>query len=282
MNIQPNSPDGPSPALPFDPTRKARDIVEPRVIRLEFLSPRSLYDYSQRMNLILQYNLDPAEVAALDSEIRAFLATHGVEVSLASLERVVEQDVYSEVYRINRALAEDEGHHETCVSDGKTVWIHDQIEHVGGECSRLYDMLHVGCGHLFQWAAGRESGLSFYGDEAWEMASKFFLKAPEPEIQRVWRYEREAAQLASGNLARILEQGRFSSRFREAFACMFNDYAATDLEYITAFYRTGEVRSIFDQWQRGAAVIPSIQSDFRIQPIRRSNRCIPLLSKRQS
>lgn len=30
MNIQPNSPDGPNPALRFDPTRKARDIVEPR------------------------------------------------------------------------------------------------------------------------------------------------------------------------------------------------------------------------------------------------------------
>jgi len=30
MNIQPNSPDGSNPALRFDPTRKARDIVEPR------------------------------------------------------------------------------------------------------------------------------------------------------------------------------------------------------------------------------------------------------------
>ncbi|MBM3986372.1 MAG: hypothetical protein FJ294_00250 [Planctomycetes bacterium] len=29
MNIQPNSPDGQNPALRFDPTRKARDIVEP-------------------------------------------------------------------------------------------------------------------------------------------------------------------------------------------------------------------------------------------------------------
>lgn len=30
MNIQPNTPDGPNPALRFDPTRKARELAEPR------------------------------------------------------------------------------------------------------------------------------------------------------------------------------------------------------------------------------------------------------------
>lgn len=88
--------------------------------------------------------------------------------------RIVETSIYSECYHVDRALKDEDAHHETCVSDGLEVWLHDEVEHVGGECSRLYDLLHVGCGHLVQWAAGPESGLEFFGDEAWLMASTLF------------------------------------------------------------------------------------------------------------
>jgi hypothetical protein len=229
------------------------------------------------MNLTSTYNLNAEEIQTLQSAITEFLNRHGVEVVMRSLEPVIETALYGEVYRVERAVQQDDSHHETCVSDGLTVWAHDEIEQLGGECSRLYDLLHVGCGHLFQWAAGAESGLEFYGDEAWSMASTFYLRAEERLIDRVWRYEREAAQLANGNLDRILDEWQFSSEFKKNVARMFNDYAVTDLAYITAYYRTGEVCSIFDKWSRNADRIPPIPVTFAVRPSRRTNRCVALL-----
>jgi hypothetical protein len=229
------------------------------------------------MNLTSTYNLDPIEIDNLQAAIMQFLRRHGVDVVMRSLEPVIETAVYGEVYRVERAVQPDDAHHETCVSDGLTVWAHDEIEQLGGECSRLYDLLHVGCGHLFQWAAGADSGLEFYGDQAWAMASTFYLRAEAKLIDRVWRYEREAARLANGNLDQILEEWQFSSGFKHNVARMFNDYAVTDLAYITAYYRTGEVRSIFENWCRNADRIPPLRATFPVRPIRRTNRCVALL-----
>jgi len=232
------------------------------------------------MDLTSAYELDRGSLAEVERAICHFLAGLGVRVSQVSLDQVVETSIYSEVYHVDRALKDEDAHHETCVSDGLEVWLHDEVEHVGGECSRLYDLLHVGCGHLVQWAAGPESGLEFFGDEAWLMASTFFLGRPEEEIQRVWRYEREAAQLANGNLRKVLELVDLEPAFEERLAAMFNDYATTDLAYITAYYRTGEVRGLFEGWQTGAPVIEPISTDFALRPTRRSNKCVALLSKR--
>jgi|GEM_PF-6950254 len=235
------------------------------------------------MDLISEYQLERIEIERLEQMIRLFLSKRGVRTTLISMEKIIETKLYeqdSEAYHVDRAVQNDDAHHETCLSDGLDIWMHDEIEHVGGECSRLYDLLHVGCGHLFQWAASIDSGLAFYGDQAWKMASTLYLKAPEADIQRVWAYEREAAQIAVGNLKHILDSSSQSQSFRENVARMFNDYATTDLEYITAYYRTGKVTSIFENWCKNSPTIPPIITNFPIKPVRRSNRCVALLSRR--
>lgn len=233
------------------------------------------------MDLISEYQLERADIDLLMRSIESFLQTFGVRTTFVDMGPVIETKLHG-VYQVSRAHAEEDAHHETCVSDGLDVWMHDEIEHVGGECSRLYDLLHVGCGHLFQWAADSTSGLKFFGDEAWAMASRSFLRAPSEEIELVWEYEREAAQLANGNLARILalDGWSFSPGFGGRVQRMFNDYAVTDLDYITTYYRTGEVRSIFDAWRRDSRRIPPIALDFSVRPVRRSNKCVALLSRR--
>jgi hypothetical protein len=232
------------------------------------------------MNLSTLYQLPKDDVNRLISAAVGFLQRFDVTVHLTNLDRIVETEAYRDgpdVYAVQKAAASDDEHHETCISDGLEVWLHGEIDHPGGECSRLYDLLHVGCGHFFQWSADATSGLSYFGDEAWGMASRSFLRASEQDIQMVWKYEYEAARLATGCLNELLKSGGFGATLCSRVKRMFNDYAATDLEYITAYYRTGAVKDIFEGWLFDAASIPPLELSFPVRPIRRSNKCIALL-----
>jgi len=227
-------------------------------------------------NLIEQYSLNKGELITLYDNIVSYLQEKGVIVSYINLEPIVETDIY----RVDRQIKEADKHHESCISDGSEVFLHYDMEDVGGICGRLYDILHVGCGHLWQWSANENSGLKFYGDNAWKVGSTFYLDKPEEEIQLVYNYEREAGIIAVANLKIILQQYNYSPKFSDTLIRLFNDYMNTDLEYITSFYRTGKVKNFFENWQYQSTALPQMQVNFPLHINRRTNKCIALIGVR--
>jgi hypothetical protein len=221
-------------------------------------------------NLIEQYGLNKADLISLYDNIVSFLEAKGISVSYIDLEKVVETDIYKVDRQIQ--VKEEDKHHESCISDGAEVFLHYDMEDVGGICGRLYDILHVGCGHLWQWSANKKSGLQFYGNASWKVGSTFYLGKPEKQIQMVYNYEREAGIIAVANLIIILKQNNYTQEFVQRVTTLFNDYMNTDLEYITSFYRTGTVKDFFANWQYQSSPLPETQVDFPLHINRRTNK----------
>jgi len=230
----------------------------------------------KHQDLIARYGLNEPELHTLYKSIVSFLNEKGVKVSFTNLEGIVETDIY----KMERAVKPEDKHHESCISDGMEVWQHEDMEDIGGICGRLYDILHVGCGHLYQWSANGTSGLQFAGENAWKVGSTFYLKRPEEEIKLVYKYEQEAGILALANLKLILKKYNFSKEFSEKVILLFNDYLQTDLEYITSFYRTAAVENFFDKWQFNATALPEVEINFPLNIVRRTNKCVALIGAR--
>ncbi len=227
-------------------------------------------------DLIKQYGLDKELLLTLYDRIVEFLNEKGVKITYINLEPIVESDIY----KIDRQIKAEDKHHESCLSDGMEVYLHHDMEDIGGICGRLYDILHVGCGHLWQWSANRGSNLKFKGDQAWTIGSAYYLGANDEDLRVVWDYEEEAGILAFANLKLILNKYKFDEEFSKKVSQFFNDYLKTDLEYITSFYRTGQVKNFFEKWQLNSTELPKISLDFTLNIMRRSNKCIALLNLR--
>ena len=227
-------------------------------------------------DLISHYRLDKQMLHVLYDRIVDFLGEKGVNVTYKNLEPVIESDVYG----MTDAIKPADKHHESCLSDGREIYLHDNMEDIGGICSRLYDILHMGCGHVWQWSAQTESNLKFYGEHAWSIGSTYYLGASEDKLKEVWDYEEEAGALALANLELVLKKYDFNKDFAENIVGFFNDYLKTDLDYITSFYRTKKVANFFDGWQFNARPLRVISPDFKLYIQRRTNNCIALINVR--
>lgn len=223
--------------------------------------------------LIERYNLNEGELFILFDDIVSFLKGKSVNINFINLEPIVETDIY----KVDKSFKDEEKHHETCISDGADVFMHNDIDDIGGIGSRLYDILHVGCGHLWQWSSNKQSGLKYYGGYSWKIASRFYLGADEKDLETVWGYEREAGIIAVANLKLILKNKNFNEEFKKNVVRFFNDYMNTDLKYITDFYKTGTVKDILEEWQFDSPLLPEIDLNFPIHISRRSNKCIALI-----
>jgi hypothetical protein len=227
-------------------------------------------------DLVIKYNLNKKNLLSLYENIVSFLQNKGVNVSYINLEHLIETDIY----KVERLIEETEKHHESCISDGAEVFLHEDIEDVGGICGRLYDILHVGCGHLWQWSSNGNNNLKFFGENAWEIGSTFYLGKSKEEIDTVWHYELEAGIIALSNLKIILNQCNYTEEFNKNIIQLFNDYMQTDLEYITSFYRTGQTKNFFENWIYNSQKIPNINIDFPLNIVRRTNKCVALIGVR--
>lgn len=226
--------------------------------------------------LLKNYSLTEKDLFLLYEKIVKFLRDKSVSISYISLEPIIETDVY----RLARALEHADAHHETCLSDGKNVWLHEDLEEVGGIISRVYDILHVGCGHLWQWSADSSSGLEFYGNRAWRIGSQFHLGASEHTLNIVRRYEREAGLICLQNLKNILAHASLGQSIDFRCIQLYTDYLATDLDYIITYYRTGKIQNFFDNWQSNTAPLESIDVTFPTIIRQRRNQCTALINVR--
>jgi hypothetical protein len=100
---------------------------------------------------------------------------------------------------------ETSDHAETCTSDGKTIYLHNQLKDHGGILTRIYDVMHMGCGHLIQRGSDENQGLKRYGDNARGIGSVFHLGADKSTLDDVQKYELEAGQLGVSFITRELQ-----------------------------------------------------------------------------
>ncbi|MDI9336792.1 MAG: hypothetical protein QM539_00030 [Alphaproteobacteria bacterium] len=224
-------------------------------------------------NLLDSYHVSEEDCHELFNQIIKYLNSKNVIVSFINIE----QDLNTSGYEKKKSLKNEDKHIITTVSNGGEVFMCTDIDYVGGIGSRLFDILHVGCGHIWQWSASEESGLEFYGFYSWEIATKFYLNANEEELKLVWRYEREAGILAIQNLKNILETCHFNDVFKNNILRYLTDYTNSDLKYISDFYKTGIVKGLLSQWQFDSEALPEIQINFPLNVISRSNTTIPLI-----
>ena len=75
-------------------------------------------------SLIAKYSLEKDKLLFLYDCIACFLKERGVSISYINLEPVVETDIY----KIDREIKDDEKHHESCISDGKEIYLHYDME----------------------------------------------------------------------------------------------------------------------------------------------------------
>ncbi len=222
-------------------------------------------------NVLKYYGVSDKDIKRLYEKVLTFVKERGVHVIIKSLENAIEfkKDLPTNTKK----------HHETCVSDGQTVYLHNNLHEVGGLKARLYDLLHVGIGHYSQWNAFGNCPLKFSGNGAWETGQINFMGSSEKELSVAKKYEREASWIYIENLKTILSQiNSFSHKKKARIIQFYTDYAVSDLKYLMTYYRTGKVRKFYDSWIAGNKRFPRVNLNFTLKSKRRNHQCIPLIN----
>ena len=224
----------------------------------------------------LLYQLKDYHLELLYEKILARVVTNGATITISDLSRVIEEKVL-----LDPDCELPEGvHHETAISNGVDIFLHFQME--DGLIGRIYDLLHLGIGHFTQWNGTIKSDLQFYGENAWQVATKSYLGASPCEIEIAEAYELEAGKIALGNLEEILLNATdFSKVTAKNILRFFNDYINTDIEYIINYYHSGILPNFFGCWKFNSKKIPSLTvSKHTIKsPRERINKCLPLVRR---
>lgn len=236
------------------------------------MSEKTPQDYGRNKitkdNILEYYKVPEKELANVFEGLKSRAESLGLKVVMADL---------SELTNVNDPKAL-EIKHDTCQSDGKTVYLHSDLKAVGGNVSRIYDLMHVGLGHGTQWAAGKDSGLEFYGDESWQIATKAYIGASEEDLVAVHKYEEEAGRLGLAHLRKALENvTNLNETTANNLAQMYSDYVRRDLNYIMDYYRTGEVVNFFENFEPNQPILKQIAIPENLKPVARENQCIPLI-----
>lgn len=220
-----------------------------------------------------EYGLNEKTLLKFYKLLEDFVKSNGGIIKYVNLEKVIEMEIYD----VNPELFKGVEHHETAVSNGLEIFLHEDLEEVGIE-ARVYDLLHVGLGHFWQWNAGANSDLDFYDDIAWEFANKFYLGSSDSDIAEVIEYEKEAGIIALSLARKLLKKApHISPAHKNALLRFYSDYLRTDLDYLEHFYKSGELPEIETVWKR-SSMLPSRYVDFPINPKKRDDKCIPLIS----
>jgi len=215
---------------------------------------------------ILEYYQIPAEhLETAFTNLQNLAEKMGLKVALADLSLLT---------NVNDPKAKESGH-DTCQSDGKTVYLHHDLKKTGGIVGRVYDLMHVGLGHGTQWSAGPKSGLKFHGDEAWKVATKGYFGAPEEDLQTVYEYELEAGRLAVAYLKKAVDG--LAPAAQAKVIALYSDYVRNDLAYIMKVYRTNKIPPFFQNFTPNQPALEDIAIPEHLMPIQRENQCVPLI-----
>lgn len=229
------------------------------------------------INEILKfYGLEVSYIKIIFDKLIEKAKEIGVEVVMTDLSHVKEVEIFRDSLAVD---AKDE-HYETCVTDGKKVYLHNRDEKTGGVAGQLYDVLHVALGHLWQWGSDQKGGLKFFGNFSYELGTIFFLGANERQLEVVREYEKEGSMIALQNLRNILLDLDLRDETKENVVRFMNDYMNTDLWYIIDYYRNGIEKPFYDNWMYNQPMLPEINLPTKLNLISRDAPAIPLISNR--
>jgi hypothetical protein len=195
-----------------------------------------------------------------------FRVFHAIE------DHVIASGIHVEIVNLSNATdswEQDADHAETCTSDGLTIYLHNQLADHGGIATRIYDILHMGCGHLIQWWATETSGLERYGDKAREIGSVFHGDSSEQVLQDVERYEFEAWRLGISYLTKIIDTLALDGDKQDIIQ-MYSDYVRTDKDYIIDYYRTWKSKNFFASRQCDQPIVDLIPVPIDFTPKQRT------------
>lgn len=224
-----------------------------------FHTPKSVLEY---------YNVSERD---LDTIYRAFegqCKKYLIEVLTVNLTWMKEENEW-----------EDADHSETCTSDGKTIYLHNQLSDHWGIMTRVYDIMHMWCGHLIQRWAKENSGLEYYGDKARKIGSVFHMWASDDLLLKVSNYELEAGILWVQHLREIIKEVILQDSDTESIIQLYSDYVQTDHEYIIDYYRTGKSSNFFKNRKFNQELLPEINLPIVIDIQKRSDIEIWLVRK---
>ena len=88
--------------------------------------------------ILEHYRVAEHDLFRLFTAFEELVKNNGMDVEIVDLSHVEDSDT------------DDTDHAETCTADGKTIYLHNQLKDHGGILTRIYDIMHMGCGHLIQ------------------------------------------------------------------------------------------------------------------------------------
>jgi len=184
--------------------------------------------------ILEHYGVSEEDLHRLYQGLEKLCEKNGIKVVMTDMSKNVEEN-----------NGEEADHFETCTSDGEKVYLHNQLQDHGGIMTRVYDIMHMGCGHMIQRAAQQQSGLDRYGDKAWAIGSVFHMGADAHKLREVGEYEMEASELALQCVRDVLAH-TLTDGPAENIVKLYSDYIRSDNHYILDYYKTGKSTNFFD------------------------------------
>jgi hypothetical protein len=209
-------------------------------------------------SILQKYNVKESDLFRVYEALVKYVIAAGIVIQQVDLSNLNEGQA-----------GEEADHAETCTSDGHTIYLHNQLKDHGGILTRIYDVMHMWCGHLIQWWSDEKQGISRYGDKAWEIWSVFHMGADAETLSHVQKYELEAWQLGLSCLSKILRWLALDSS-AENIMKLYNDYVMTDNDYIIDYYHTGESKNFFSQRQYNTPRLPLLNTNIQFTPLQRT------------
>ena len=180
---------------------------------------------------IEQYGISEQTIHVLYDAVEKRAREIGIQLEYWDLTGLVEDVLYKNDVDAN------ETHSETARSDGKWLFLEQDLVKTGGIISRLYNLLHVGFGHMTQWST-TDPDMAFTKEQAWALGYRNHDKSPESVLEAMQVYEFEAGMVGIIALQQIgASLPNITPEELERVVQFFTDFTHADNQFIIDHYR---------------------------------------------
>ncbi len=177
-----------------------------------------------------KYNIKEVDLHKTYTILENMAGDLGINLEYSDLSKFIEDEHYG------NEVEEEDKHAETARSDGKTLLMEQRLELAEGIEGRLYDLMHVGFGHMVQWSSNSDS-MILGAEEAWAIGYRNHDVSPDQVLELVKLYEFEGGVLGIQKLKEALEQTDLEDVVKVNITQFFTDLASADREFIMGHYR---------------------------------------------
>ncbi len=197
------------------------------------------------------YGIDQSDLHAAYKELEKMAIEAGIDLEYQDLTGFSEDEFYG------NDVDEEEKHAETARSDGKKLIMEQNLEMAEGIEGRLYDLMHVGFGHMVQWSCD-DDNLLLDSEKAWAIGYRNHDESPDEVLEVVKMYEFEGGILGIQKLKEALTKTNIGEEDQEMIVQYFTDLATADREFIMSHYR-GNHDPLSSFWNVGNLIPDTFQ-----------------------